>query len=101
MPGGRRHSPAHDRRRTRQGMSKERKRALPDVSESDVMPTEHDSEITHRADLIEEIKQTADKLARDQATRGDLKILSRALRELRYAFKVFTPYRRNRKVTVF
>jgi uncharacterized protein (TIGR00730 family) len=30
-----------------------------------------------------------------------LKILSRTLRELRYAFKVFTPYRTRRKVTVF
>ncbi len=34
-------------------------------------------------------------------TRGDLKILNRTLRELRYAFKVFQPYRRRRKVTVF
>lgn len=74
-----------------------------DDSESDVLPTEHETEaeLTHRSTLIEEIKETADKLARDNATRGDLKILSRALRELRYAFKVFTPYRRNRKVTVF
>jgi uncharacterized protein (TIGR00730 family) len=51
--------------------------------------------------LVDEIKATADKLAADGATRGDLKILSRALRELRYAFKVFTPYRRQFKVTVF
>ena len=53
------------------------------------------------ADLIEQIKQSADKLAIDRTSRGDLKILSRALRELRYAFKVFTPYRGRRKVTVF
>jgi hypothetical protein len=77
------------------------KRALPDVSESEVMPTEHSSVLTGQIDLINEIKETADKLLRDGATRGDLKILSRALRELRYAFKVFTPYRRQRKVTVF
>jgi uncharacterized protein (TIGR00730 family) len=51
--------------------------------------------------LVDEIKATADKLAADGATRGDLKILSRVLRELRYAFKVFTPYRRHFKVTVF
>lgn len=55
----------------------------------------------HRSTLINEIKETADKLAADGATRGDLKILSRVLRELRYAFKVFTPYRRQFKVTVF
>ena len=52
-------------------------------------------------DLIQRIKETADKLASDNSTRGDLKILSRTLRELRYAFKVFSPYRRRRKVTVF
>jgi hypothetical protein len=65
------------------------------------MPTEHSSELTHQSTLVNEIKETADKLAADHATRGDLKILSRALKELRYAFKVFTPYRRQRKVTVF
>lgn len=54
-----------------------------------------------RAALIAEIKDTADKLDRDQATRGDLKLLSRALKELRYAFKIFTPFRQIRKVTVF
>jgi uncharacterized protein (TIGR00730 family) len=53
------------------------------------------------SDLIERIKESADKLARDRSSRGDLKILSRTLSELRYAFKVFTPYRSYRKVTVF
>ena len=48
-----------------------------------------------------QIKESADKLAADRTSRGDLKILSRTLRELRYAFKVFTPYRSRRKVTVF
>jgi uncharacterized protein (TIGR00730 family) len=52
-------------------------------------------------DLIEDIKQSADRLASDQTSRGDLKILSRAIRELRYAFKVFAPHRWRRKVTVF
>ena len=47
------------------------------------------------------IKESADKLAGDDPSRGDLKILSRTLRELRYAFKVFSPYRSRRKVTVF
>lgn len=54
-----------------------------------------------RAMLVAEIKETADKLDRDQATLGDLKILSRSLREMRYAFKVFTQYRHVRKVSVF
>lgn len=60
-----------------------------------------DFDAERRALLIAEIKETADKLDRDLATQGDLKILSRTLRELRYAFKVFTPYRRVRKVSVF
>jgi uncharacterized protein (TIGR00730 family) len=55
----------------------------------------------HIDDLIQTIKESADKLAADGSSRGDLKLLSRALRELRYAFKVFAPYRRRRKVTVF
>ena len=53
------------------------------------------------AELIEEIHRSADRLASDHPSRGDVKILSRAIRELRYAFKVFTPYRGRRKVTVF
>jgi hypothetical protein len=62
-----------------------------------------DPEITPRriGDLIAQIKESADKLAHDQTSRGDLKILSRTLRELRYAFKVFAPFRTCRKVTIF
>lgn len=52
-------------------------------------------------DLIDMLKRTVDRLHLDGTTRGDLKILSRTLRELRYAFKVFQPYRRRRKVTIF
>src|SRR5260370_6009334 len=51
--------------------------------------------------LVQQLKETADKLIRDQANRGDVKLLSTALKELRYAFKVFAPYRGRRKVTVF
>ena len=59
------------------------------------------SEDFDRTIYANEIKEIADKLVRDQATRGDLKVLTRALRELRYAFKVFKPLRRRRKITVF
>jgi uncharacterized protein (TIGR00730 family) len=51
--------------------------------------------------FVQQLKETADKLLRDQANRGDVKMLSTALKELRYAFKVFAPYRQRRKVTVF
>jgi uncharacterized protein (TIGR00730 family) len=71
-----------------------------DISSFDLV-TEKNDRRAHIADLVQTIKETADKLAVDGSTRGDLKILSRTLRELRYAFKVFAPYRRKRKVTVF
>ena len=45
--------------------------------------------------------ETSLRLLRDGTSIGDLKILNAALRELRYAFKVFAPYRGVRKVTVF
>ncbi len=52
-------------------------------------------------DLLDMMQRTIARMASDGTTRGDLKILNRTLRELRYAFKVFQPYRRRRKVTVF
>ena len=52
-------------------------------------------------DLLSMMQRTIARLERDGTTRGDLKILNRTLRELRYAFKVFQPFRRRRKVTVF
>jgi uncharacterized protein (TIGR00730 family) len=51
--------------------------------------------------LVQQIHETADKLVRDNATRGDVKLLSTALRELRYSLKVFAAYRHVRKVTIF
>ena len=53
------------------------------------------------SDLFAELRSTIDRLEKDRTSRGDLKILSRTLLELRYAFKVFRPYRRRRKVTIF
>lgn len=52
-------------------------------------------------DLTEEMIQTVGKFVADQTSLGDLKIVSRALKELRYAFKVFAPYRSLRKVSIF
>ncbi|MGM0486883.1 MAG: LOG family protein [Planctomycetota bacterium] len=51
--------------------------------------------------LINGLKESIDQLENEAPTRGDLKIISRTLQELRHAFKVFGPYRRHRKVTVF
>ncbi|MGH7927218.1 MAG: TIGR00730 family Rossman fold protein, partial [Candidatus Binatia bacterium] len=47
------------------------------------------------------ILRTVVKLAQDNAGRGDLKILNRAMQELRHAFRVFAPYRQVRKVSIF
>ena len=52
-------------------------------------------------DILNSMRRTIDILESDDTARGDLKILSRTLRELRYAFKVFRDYRRRRKATVF
>jgi uncharacterized protein (TIGR00730 family) len=50
---------------------------------------------------VQQIKETADKLLRDGASRGDVKLLSVALKELRYALTVFANYRQRRKISVF
>jgi uncharacterized protein (TIGR00730 family) len=51
--------------------------------------------------LIGEMIRTIIKLAADGTSRGELKILNRALKELRHAFKVFAPYSGVRKVSIF
>ena len=63
--------------------------------------TEDDRRQSSLEELVQTIRDSADKLLRDKTSRGDVKVLSRAIRELRYAFRVFQPYRRRRKVTVF
>jgi uncharacterized protein (TIGR00730 family) len=52
-------------------------------------------------DLLGRMMVTICRLARDGCGRGELKILNRALQELRYAFKVFAPYEETPKVTIF
>ncbi len=53
------------------------------------------------AQLASEIAQTAEKLVRDQASVADLRLINAALKEMRYAFRVFAPYRQIRKVSTF
>jgi uncharacterized protein (TIGR00730 family) len=53
------------------------------------------------AQFVEQIKEVADKLVKDGATRGDSKLLASALKELRHCFRVFAAYRGTRKATVF
>jgi uncharacterized protein (TIGR00730 family) len=56
---------------------------------------------TANRDQLFEMIVTAVRLAQDDAARLDLKITNNALKELRYAFKVFAPYREAPKVTIF
>lgn len=56
---------------------------------------------TDNRDLVREMIVTALKTQHSQLDRGDVKILSRALRELRYGFRTFKDYRNRRKVTMF
>jgi uncharacterized protein (TIGR00730 family) len=49
------------------------------------------------ADIIE----NALKLLKDVEDSGDVRVIQTALRELRYAFKLFAPYASSRKVTIF
>ena len=82
-------------------MTKKHIRQNPKTSETDVITHDDKRGVPSNEDLITQIKEYADKLGRDKAMLGDLKILARTIKELRYAFKVFTPYRRHRKVSVF
>jgi uncharacterized protein (TIGR00730 family) len=52
-------------------------------------------------DMVGEIVETALKLLRDQTNRADIKLINKSLKELRYAMKVFAPYREVRKVSIF
>ncbi|HEY1683869.1 MAG TPA: TIGR00730 family Rossman fold protein [Tepidisphaeraceae bacterium] len=50
---------------------------------------------------IAEIVQNALKLLRDQTNRGDVKLINKSFKELRYALKIFAPYRDVHKVSIF
>lgn len=52
-------------------------------------------------DLVRQMIVTALKTEHSQLDRGDVKVLSRAMRELRYGFRIFKDYRGHRKVTIF
>jgi len=55
----------------------------------------------HNEDLVADILENGLKLLRDVEHRGDVRVIQTALRELRYAFKLFEPYAERRKVTIF
>jgi len=54
-----------------------------------------------RRGYFQHMLTTVLKLHEDGTPTGDIKVTNTALKELRYAYKVFAPYRKVRKVTVF
>lgn len=52
-------------------------------------------------ELLADMLVTVTRLARDGTGRGELKLVSNSLKELRYAFKIFAPYENIRKVSMF
>ncbi|MES2572914.1 MAG: LOG family protein [Verrucomicrobiota bacterium] len=60
-----------------------------------------DSGCTQSNELIEQMVISALKMGRDKITPADLKLFNRSLNEMRYAARVFAPFRHKRKVVVF
>jgi uncharacterized protein (TIGR00730 family) len=52
-------------------------------------------------ELTLDMLQAVLKLAHDDPGRGEMKLMVRSFKELRYAFKIFKPYRQRRKVSIF
>jgi uncharacterized protein (TIGR00730 family) len=52
-------------------------------------------------DSVADIVESALKLLTDVKDSGDVRVIKTAIRELRYAFRLFAPYSDSRKVTIF
>ncbi|MGH7846802.1 MAG: LOG family protein [Candidatus Binatia bacterium] len=76
------------------------KQTLVDV-EGEVRDWLEKARVSGNEDLVAEMLQTVLKLVTDGTSRGDLKVLNRTLKELRYAFKIFAPFRNSRKASIF
>ncbi len=55
----------------------------------------------HNEDSVADIIENALKLLTDVSHSGDVRVIQTAVRELRYAFRLFAPYSESRKVTIF
>ena len=55
----------------------------------------------HNPEAVEDIIENALKILTDVEDSGDVRVIQTAVRELRYAFKMFAPYAKKRKVTIF
>src|SRR5258708_22189061 len=52
-------------------------------------------------DSVADIIENGLKMLSDVEDSGDVRVIQTAIRELRYAFKLFSPYAGKRKVTIF
>ncbi|MHC4209585.1 MAG: SLOG cluster 4 domain-containing protein, partial [Planctomycetota bacterium] len=52
-------------------------------------------------EMVCQLVQTSLKLIGDGHDTGQLKLLNRALKDMRYAYRVFNRYRETRKITIF
>ena len=55
----------------------------------------------YNQESVADIIESALKILTDIKDSGDVKVIQTALRELRYAFRLFAPYAETRKVTIF
>lgn len=55
----------------------------------------------HNEDAVADIIENALKLLNDLEHSGDVRVIQTAVRELRYAYRLFAPYSHTRKVTIF
>ena len=57
--------------------------------------------ITEDSALAAELIQAVLRLAADRPGRAEMKLILRAIKEIRYGFKMFKPYRQSRKISIF
>jgi len=55
----------------------------------------------HNESEVADIIENALKMLTDVKDKGDVRVIQTAVRELRYAFRIFAPYHQKRKVTIF
>ncbi|MEM6314849.1 MAG: TIGR00730 family Rossman fold protein [Planctomycetota bacterium] len=83
----------------------ERKHTVPeaDLTRARELAAELVAELAdmNNGDLVGDVIDNALKLLRDRTNRGDIKLIDKSFKELRYALRVFSPYRDTRKVSIF
>ncbi len=55
----------------------------------------------HNEENVADIIENALKMLKDVEDRGDVRVIQTAVREMRYAFRLFAPYANTRKVSIF